>query len=180
MSSVVALAVSAVFLIVACSPEAGEAPTGSHVEAAASAFDAAPDFEIELFGNENTAKGEVLRLSQFKGQPVVVNFWYPSCPPCRLEMPHFEAASKQHREVQFVGVQLLGLDTAEDGQNFIDENGVTYAVGPDPDGSIVADFKVIGFPTTAFLNREHEIVRTWAGALNEEKLGEIIQQDLLD
>ena len=112
MSSVVALAVAAVFLIAACSPEAGEAPTGPQVEAAASAFDAAPDFELELFGNEKNAKGEVLRLSQFKGQPVVVNFWYPSCPPCRLEMPHFEAASKEHREVQFVGVQLLGLDTA--------------------------------------------------------------------
>ena len=74
--------------------------------------EAAPGFELEVFGNESYAKGEVVKLSDFEGTPVVVNFWYPSCPPCRLEMPDFEAASKKHRgDVEFIGIQLLGLET---------------------------------------------------------------------
>ena len=75
--------------------------------------EAAPDFELEVFGNENYEKGEVVRLSQHSGQPVVINFWYPSCPPCRLEMPDLEATWQKHRDdgLQFIGIQSLSLDT---------------------------------------------------------------------
>ena len=144
-----------------------EAPSG----------DAAPEFQLEVFENENYTKGDLVSLSQFKGQPVVVNFWFPSCAPCRLEMPDLEATFKNHQAdgVAFMGVMLLGLDTPEEGQEFIKEAGITYAIGPDS-GSIVLDYEVIGFPTSVFLNKRHEIVRSWAGALNAEKLEEFVQE----
>ena len=139
--------------------------------------EAAPGFELEVFGNESYSKGEVVKLSDFAGMPVVINFWYPSCPPCRLEMPDFEAASRKHKgDVGFIGIQLLGLDSVEDGQEFIDEFGITYAIGPDADGSIVLDYNVLGFPTTVFLDSEHNIARNWSGVLNAEKLDELIQE----
>ena len=132
---------------------------------------------MEVFGNEDYTKGETVKLSQFVGQPVVINFWYPSCPPCRLEMPDLEAAFQKHRDdVAFIGVQLLGLDSADDGQEFTDEFGMSYAIGPDADSSIVVDYKVIGFPTSVFLNSDHEIMRKWTGALNAEKLEELVQE----
>ena len=170
------------FLIAACGSDATE----STAEASTSApgqrsADAAPDFELVLFGNENHETGELLRLSDLAGKPVVVNHWFPSCPPCVAEMPDFEAAFQRHGdEVEFIGVQNMGLDTAEDGQAFVDEIGVTYAIGPDNnpnnDKDIFLSYKVTGFPTTLFLNREHEVVRKWTGLLNEEKIEEFVQE----
>jgi len=76
----------------------------------------------------------------------------------------------------FIGIMSLVLDTVADGQNFVDEFGITYAIGPDSDGSILIDNKIIGFPTTIFLNDKHEVVRKWAGVLNAEKLDELIAE----
>jgi peroxiredoxin len=140
-------------------------------------FEVAPDFEIEAFENINFQKGELVSVSGFEGKPVVVNFWYPSCPPCRLEMPDLEATFNKHKDdgVEFLGVQSLILDTVEDGQEFIDEFGITYAIGPDTDGSVLIDYGIVNFPSTVFLDKNHEIVRVWAGILTAEKLDEIIE-----
>ena len=156
------LAVAVLFLAAACSSET--VPS-----------DPAPDFELTLFGTETRQAGETLRLSDLKGKPVVLNFWFPSCPPCVAEMPEFERVFQNHRpyNVEFVGVQLLGIDTAEDGQNFVDEVGVTYALGPDED-DIIMKYKVNGFPMTVFIDKDQNIVRKWQGVLNEEKMEEIL------
>ena len=181
------MAVLAPLLVVACSTGAeapaaqssksqpGVSDASAQVDASA---DLAPDFQLELFANDNHAEGELIKLSQFRGQPVVINFWYPSCPPCRLEMPDLEETFQKHKGdgVEFIGVQLLGLDSVEDGQEFIEEFGISYGVGADPDGSIVRDYRVIGFPTSVFVSRDHQIVRSWAGALTAEKLEELVQE----
>ena len=135
-----------------------------------------PDFELALFGNANHADGEQVSLSDFRGRPVVLNFWFPSCPPCRAEMPDFEAAFLRHKDsgLQFIGVQQVGLDSAQDGQEFIDELGISYAIGPDTDSAIFLTYEITSFPTTYFLDREHNVVRKWQGPLNEEKLEEFI------
>ena len=138
----------------------------------------APDFQIELFENENHARGEKLRLSDLRGQPVVVNFWYPSCPPCRAEMPDLEKAFQAHRGdgVEFIGVQELILDTVEDGQDFVSEIGVSYALGPDEEGDLIVAYNITGFPTTVFIDRDQNIVRKWTGILNAEKIEELIAE----
>ena len=145
-------------------------------EAPERAADAVPDFEIALFGNENHTEGELVRLSELQGQPVVLNFWFPSCPPCRAEMPDFEASFRKHKDsgIHFIGVQQLGLDSAQDGRDFITDMGLSYAIGPDVDNSIFLDYEIRSFPTTYFLDRDHRLVRKWQGPLNEEKLEEFI------
>ncbi len=143
--------------------------------------DAAPDFEIVLFETPNHKAGEVLRLSDLQGKPVVLNFWYPSCPPCRAEMPDLEEAFQAHRGqgVEFLGVEELILDTVQDGQDFVDEIGVTYALGADVEGDLIKEYGIVGFPTTVFIDRDQKIVRKWTGILNAEKIDELIG-DLLD
>ena len=177
-----AAGVLGVFLFAACGGStATEAPaatgSGPDGQAAAEPADAAPDFELVLFGNDNHTKGEVLKLSDLRGRPVVVNFWFPSCPPCRVEMPDFEESFQKHgADVEYIGVQQLGLNSAEEGQDFIlNEVPVNYAVGPDA-GGIIRDYKVIGFPTTVFMDKDHRVVRAWTGALNAEKLEELVQE----
>ena len=144
-----------------------------------SSADIAASFSFEAFGNEEYEEGQPISLDTFKNQPVVLNFWYPSCPPCRLEMPHFEAAFKSHNgEVAFVAIMQLGLDSEEEGQKFVEEFGLTYAVGPDTSGTVIKEYKVMTFPTTVFLDADHTVVRKWAGPLNEEKLNELIEEIL--
>lgn len=142
--------------------------------------DGVPEFQIELFGNDNHATGESISLSQYLGQVVIVNFWFPSCPPCRAEMPDLQESFLAHEAngVEFIGIQLLGLDSAEDGQEFIKEIGVTYALGPDIDGSIFQNYEVTNFPTTFFLDRNHNIVRKWGGFLTSEIMEEQIRKAL--
>lgn len=135
-----------------------------------------PDFQITLFGNENHEDGSQLRLSELSGKPIVLNFWYPSCPPCRIEIPDLESAARRYATdgVLFIGIQSLVLDTAADGQEFVEEFGITYAVGADVGGKILTEYKIIGFPTTVFLNGKHEIVHMWSGILTTEKLDELM------
>ena len=165
--AVPALAVLAALVLPACTTSGVPAGRGD---------EAAPDFELEVFGNDNYAKGEVVSLSQFEGQPVVINFWYPSCPPCRLEMPDLEATWRKHKDdgLQFIGIQSLSLDSVDEGQEFVDEFGITYAIGPDTEGKILIDYNAVHWPTTVFLDKNHEVVRSWAGVLTEEKLEEIV------
>lgn len=156
------------FALVACSTAAAPAESGDAPE------DLAPEFEIELFSNANHQAGESLKMSDLKGRPVVLNFWFPSCPPCVAEMPDLQKSFERHNgDVAFVGVQLIGLDTAADGQDFVDQLGVTYALGPD-EGIIIRDYSVAGFPTTVFIDKDQRVVRKWTGILNEEKLEELI------
>ena len=163
------------FVLMSCTTGASsESPTSPGSADPAQAEDPAPDFELTLFGNANYEAGETLKLSDLKGKPVVVNFWFPSCPPCVAEMPDLQMSFERHAgDVAFIGVQLIGLDTAADGQAFVDDLGVTYALGPD-DGAIIRDYNVAGFPTTVFVDKDQNIVRKWTGILNEEKLEELV------
>ncbi len=138
----------------------------------------APDLELVLFRTPNHEVGEKIRISQLRGHPVVPNFWFPSCPSCVAEMPEFEEVFQAHKSdgVEFIGVQLVGLDTAENGQEFVDSLGVTYALGPDETGDIIKDYKLTGFPTTVFIDDEQNIVRTWTGILNGEMIVELVQE----
>lgn len=161
----------AALVLVSCS-NAGPADSVQQAE------DLAPDFEIALFGNENHTAGETFSMSDLKGKPVVLNFWFPSCPPCVAEMPDLQHSFERHEgDVEFVGVQLVGLDTLADGQAFVEQLGVTYALGPD-EGAIIRDYSVAGFPTTVFIDKDQRIVRKWTGILNEEKLEELVAEIL--
>lgn len=119
-------------------------------------------------------------LTDLEGKAVVINFWFPSCPPCRAELPDLQAAyeARSPEDVEFIGVQLLGLDSAEEGAEFLQELGITYPSGADVTSSIIRDFKITGFPTTVFLDRQHEISKKWTGILNEGRLGEEIADAL--
>ncbi len=170
-----AVVLSALMLVAVLGAACATAATPGGDAAGADPID---DFQITLFGNENHEAGETLSLTDYVGKPVVLNFWYPSCPPCALEMPDLEAAFRKHTKdgVEFIGIMSLVLDTVAEGQDFIDEFGITYAIGPDTGGDILVNNDVRGFPTTIFLNEDHEVVRKWTGILNAEKLDELIAE----
>ncbi|MDA1256964.1 MAG: TlpA disulfide reductase family protein [Chloroflexi bacterium] len=126
----------------------------------------AVDLELATFAHGDFS------LKNLEGKAVAINFWFPSCPPCRAELPDLQAAYEAHTEegFEFIGIQLLGLDSAEDGAEFLQELGITYPNGADTTSSIIRDFKVTGFPTTVFLDKSHEVSKKWTGILGEDSL----------
>ena len=178
----VAVVTALLLAFIACASDETPASQSGQVSDGDSTLEEAPDFELVLFGNSDHDAGESIRLSQFEGKPVVLNFWFPSCPPCVAEMPDFESAYQKFKSdgVEFIGIQLVGLDSVEDGQKFVNKLGVNYNLGADKIGDkmggIVMDYSISGFPTTVFIDRNGNIQRRWSGALDLEKLEELIQQ----
>ena len=118
---------------------------------------------------------------ELAGKPIVINFWFPSCPPCRAELQHFEEVYQEFGEpsgsdVQFVGIQQLGLDSIEDGAALFDELGVTFPGLPDNASAIQIAYNVFSYPTTVFLDHNHNEHRVWQGAIDKKNLAEIVQE----
>ena len=150
-------------------PTAALAPTATAVpaptprvirRASDNAPEAAPDFAVETFD------GETLRLSDLRGQVVVLNFWASWCPPCRWEMPFFETISQEYKDrgVVFLGIAIS--DTIEDASDFADSAGVTYPLALDTTNEIARDYETLGLPTTFLIDKDGVIQRR-LGVANE-------------
>ena len=113
----------------------------------------APDFAVESIED-----GTVLRLSDYRGKVVVLNFWASWCEPCRQEMPEFEAAYQERLasdDFVVLAIDALALDSREDAAEFIEAMGVTFPTAFDtPDGAVAASYNVRGLPATFFIDRE--------------------------
>ena len=92
-------------------------PTASSGETKFASTGNAPQISAETFEHGN------FDLAELAGQPVVVNFWFPSCPPCRAEMPDLQEAYTEFKDqgVQFVGIQQLGIDSKAAAIAFLEE-----------------------------------------------------------
>ena len=128
----------------------------------------ARDFEAVQFD------GNTFRLfEETNDNVVVVNFWYPSCPPCREEMPAIEAA---WQELNGLPVKVLGLyvpqgfDSEQDAQNFVDELGLTFDFATDRLARIAEAYEVEYFPTTFFLDMEGEVVATHISIMKRDEI----------
>ena len=144
-----------------------------------SSEDSAPEFELEALGNASYNRGDIVKLSQFEGQPVVINFWYPSCGSCVQEMLDIETIFQKpkNQEIRFVSIQLMSfLDSAEDGQEFIDRYGITYPVLLSPTDDLARSYGIKIPPYTVFLNNNHEIVKKWDGVLTSAKIEQILSE----
>ena len=139
----------------------------------------APDFQVTRFD------GGSFQLSALTGQQaVVMNFWYPSCPPCREEMPHFQEVwqemqgpESQGKDVRFLGLFVpQGFDTEQDARDFVAELGLTFDFATDLQARIAQAYEVEYFPTTYFINKEGRVFRLEISNLDRERLTAIISQ----
>ena len=120
-------------------------------------------------------EGKPFSLSEYRGTPVVLNFWASWCPNCVAEMPDFEKVHQDlNGEVAFIGVdQRDDRGAAED---LAHETGVTYRLAEDPDGRVFDACGGVGMPTTAFIDADGHVVDVVTGQLNEELLREYIDR----
>lgn len=134
---------------------------------------AAPDFTLPALDNQNTRQ---LSLADFKGKPLVINFWSSTCEPCKDEMPLLET---QWERVQQQGVVFLGIDvedTSSDGLTFLKQQGTTYASVIDSGGNTLVSYGVTYTPETIFIDRTGKVIGAIRMQITSQQLQENLQK----
>jgi peroxiredoxin len=127
---------------------------------------AAPDFEL------TGLNGDTIRLSQYRGQPVLLTFGATWCPDCQAETPLLRKLHIDHPELVILLVD--SKEKQEVVQNYADESGITHPILLDPDGAISDQYKIFAIPTELFIDGQGiiqaKLIETVTPQLLAEKL----------
>ena len=139
------------------------------------------DFEFTLYQGQDVLGGNQLSFSELfpSTKPVVLNFWAGQCPPCRAEMPGFQAVYDNLKD-DFI---LLGLDVGPfmnlgsnlDARNLLAELNITYPAGYAHNRDPIGKFGVVVMPTTVFLTPDGEVFSKRLGLLDAGDMTSSIQ-----
>lgn len=153
-------------------PDNTSAPPAGGRTGAPGNRNAAPDFTVTDGG------GNRVSTADLSGKPVILNFWATWCPPCRSELPAFDKLYRQYgNEVSFMMIDLTDgyREIVEGVRKFISENGYTFPVYYDTEGSAAEAYNVSSIPFTVAVGRNGNIVGTHLGAMSEAALEKLIK-----
>lgn len=123
--------------------------------------DRAPDFQLK------TIEGETIKLSDFHGQKILLNFWATWCPPCRDEMPDMQKYHEQHDDVTILAVNLTESERMiDDIEEFLDEFSITFDVLLDENTEVANLYTAHALPTTYFIDPEGMIQQKVMGGID--------------
>jgi len=142
--------------------------------------DAIPDFTLPLFsGYEYEGKSEV-KLSDFQGKVVVLNFWASWCKPCEQEAAELEEAWQTYKDsgqVVFLGADYV--DTEPEARAYLKKFGISFYNGPDMGTRISQIFRIRGVPETYFIDPNGVLYYVKVGPfLSVAEINSIIEQKL--
>ncbi|WP_301109255.1 peroxiredoxin [Sporosarcina sp.] len=137
--------------------------------------DLAPDFEL------TTLDGKTVKLSDYRGKKVMLNFWASWCPPCRTEMPHMETYYKEYKdtdnmEILAVNMTKTEVNKEESAKEFVGEYGLTFPILLDKDSKVMKMYRVMAYPTTYIINTEGVITDIVVSAIDDKFLKKIIDE----
>lgn len=130
----------------------------------------APDFT--LAGTD----GVLYTLSELRGQTVILNFWATWCAPCRVEMPMLEARYALGHDD---GLIVLGInfdEPASEVRRFAQDLAITFPLLLDPGAEVQRLYRIRGYPSTFFVDRDGRLVAEHIGLLSESKLDDYLAQ----
>ncbi|WP_083270699.1 peroxiredoxin family protein [Bacillus marinisedimentorum] len=133
----------------------------------------APDFELQ------TLEGESVKLSDYRGQKVLVNLWASWCPPCRAEMPDIQDLYEKYKDDGFVvlGVNLTSAERENNTvQPFVEEFGLTFPILMDIRNEVGRTYQAISIPTSYFIDSEGIIHQKIIGQMSRETIENNIKE----
>jgi peroxiredoxin len=137
---------------------------------------AAPGFSLKLLTGGEAA------LSQFRGRPVLVNFWATWCKPCRQEMPEIIAAYQAHHAsgLEVLAVNLSDQESMKDVRKFVAELGLPFPILLDDKGKTRERYDLVTVPTSVFIDAKGIVRKVHAGPISanalKDGLAEILPQ----
>lgn len=177
-SLLVAVAVIAIFAWTQ-RPDDGDDTADTDLDAQLSDPGAVVTFPLDGLGNDPVAGDpfpEVTLLdgadnevttAELVGEPMVVNLWFSTCPPCAQELPEFAEVDAERDDVRFIGVNTL--DSVEVMESFAGERGVEYDLYRDRFAELTDGIGAVAFPITLFVTSDGTIVEQ-AGVLDADEL----------
>jgi len=118
----------------------------------------APGFELPRLDN-----GETIRLSDFKGKVVYVDFWASWCGPCRQSLPLYEDLQKRLPVGQFQIIAINLDEDRKDAEAFLKRHPVSYLILSDPEGISASAWSVPAMPTSFLVDSSGKIANIYIG-----------------
>lgn len=115
-----------------------------------------------------TLDGEAFDLASLRGRPVIVNFWGPSCIPCRDEFPLLSAKLLEHGETGLAVVGVLMYDAPAPARDFIRDYGASWPTVDDPAGELRAAYRAVARPQSYFIDATGILRAIQVGELTED------------
>lgn len=126
-----------------------------------------------------TNSAPTVSLAEFRGKPLVINFWASWCIPCRTEMPLVEQAYRAHHgTVQFLGID--SNDSSGPAMAFLRQVRVSYPTASDAKGLVANSYSLFGLPTTIFVSPSGKIVGRYIGQMHGSTLEDALKEAFND
>jgi thiol-disulfide isomerase/thioredoxin len=129
---------------------------------------------MELFDETKT-----ISLSEYAGQPVILNFWASWCVPCKAEMPALQRAYEEHRDEGLVvlGVNQTFIDDLDAARDFVNELALTFPnVRDDTENTSEGLYQVMGLPTSVLITQDGEIAHKQIGQMTDMQIDTFSRQ----
>jgi peroxiredoxin len=153
-------------------PEQGNVITQPTAPSAPAAVVGAPAPDFALVDLD----GKAVKLSDYRGRAVLVNFWATWCGPCEAEMPLLQ---DRYTTYHGSGLEILAVNIGEDEATirpYVEDLGLDFAIVLDPELAVNDDYRVLGYPTTITIDRDGNVVDVHVGAWLDEQLDAVLSQ----
>ncbi len=120
----------------------------------------APDFQL------TNLEGQAISLSDFRGKPVLLNFWAVRCPPCRFEMPFIQGIFEGQSGTGLVILAINIGEAAATVEDFVTSSNLSFPVLLDTNQDVALEYNVRAIPTTFFIDVDGVIQETKVGAFS--------------
>ncbi|PID14947.1 MULTISPECIES: redoxin domain-containing protein [unclassified Sporosarcina] len=132
-----------------------------------------PDFEL------STLSDDIIKLTDYKGKKVILNFWASWCGPCKAEMPHIQNYYEKNKDSANVEIIAVNLTTAERSglegiEKFVDAYGLTFPIPLDNDGEVMNAYNILPIPTTYMIGTDGKIKHKIIGPMDEKTIKELV------